>query len=544
MQSLCRRALTLAAAPFVAFLMLAAGLAVMAEPARADDDTGWTFATANGRRLDVQNGNTGNGVFIVANTAPGHHQDWSLAPLGDGEFQVVNNATGKCLTETFPMTQGSCGGASQEWHFRPVTGKTNTFMLVRSNNDRCLDIVQNAQYSDAWTQVYGCNGSTAQEWIVPADKQPEAMELATEYYANLCSTNISTCSWTETSEGEPRALPREKASSVWFNDTSENVSQIFTIVYRSGWSQSFSSGVSTSVGVTNPIQAMITAQLSGTVTYQSDESEINGMVAVVPPQQYGWVDFAAVAKDVTGTWTFDRGGFPWTTEGTVTVPVVDTPVGSTMYVAHTGPNPPGATPPEDDGEPAVQTFATSATGTLDLPPGTQVAAHENGIEITDSDGRRILTMQPGKLTDTAGVTHEYDFSVNGNTVTQTIEGATGDTIVGTESMPIVTVGPGVLPSSALKTGARSKAPAVVLNDDYPISACDENGDGRCDEAERKKYEEELEAAEEWTECVGKAAIATGVAGAFAGAFGGPGAIVGGLAGWAGGAAGGMIVCSF
>ncbi|MFD0431894.1 hypothetical protein ACFQ60_46050 [Streptomyces zhihengii] len=88
------------------------------------------------------------------------------------------------------------------------------------------------------------------------------------------------------------------------------MSQIFTTIYHSGWSQSFTSGVSTSVGVSVPMQAMVSAQLSGTVTYQSNESEINGVVVVVPPQQYGWVDFAAVAKQVTGIWTFDKGGFP------------------------------------------------------------------------------------------------------------------------------------------------------------------------------------------------------------------------------------------
>ncbi|MFV2174277.1 RICIN domain-containing protein [Actinomadura sp. LOL_016] len=538
MRSHPRRVLHLIAAPLVALLLLAAGAVSAAQADESNDGDGWTFATANGRRLDVQNGNTGDGVFIVANNTPGHHQDWRLIPLGHGEFQVANNTTGKCLTETFPLTQRSCSNTGQEWHFRPVNGKPNTFTLVRRNNDRCLDIVQNAQYSDAWTQVHGCNGSTAQEWTVPAAKQPEAMKLATDYYAHRCSTDVSTCSWNQTSEGEPEVLPREKASSVWYNDTSEKVSQIFTTVYHSGWSQSFSTGLSTSLGVTTPVQTMISAQLSGTVTYQSDESEINGVVVVVPPQQYGWVDFAAVAKKITGTWTFDKGGFPWTTDGTVTVPVVDSPAGSTMYVAHTGPNPPGATPPAEGGSGGPQTFATNVTSTFDLPPGTDLAPHGDGVKLTDAEGRPILTMRPGKVTDTQGRTHEYDISVSGNTLTQTIEGASGETIEGTETMPVVTVGPGTFPTPGLRGST-----AAAL-DDYPVEACDENDDGRCDEEEKKKYEEHLKEVDDWAKCTAQWTIGTAITGTAAGAILGPGAVAGGLAGLIGGGAAGIVVCSF
>lgn len=197
------RARYLLSAPFTALVVLISGTVTSvfasAQMAVAADTTGqvgaaadgdaWTFTTPNGRRLDVQNGNTRDGAFVVANNTPGHHQDWQLIPLAHGEFRITNTATGKCLSEALPMHQLSCDQSDQsaqdrlKWHFRPVAGKTGTFTLVRSNNIHCLDIMNNAQYSDAWTQVYTCNGSGAQQWTIPVSKQAEAMKLATDYYA-------------------------------------------------------------------------------------------------------------------------------------------------------------------------------------------------------------------------------------------------------------------------------------------------------------------------------------------------------------------------
>ncbi|WP_327591586.1 RICIN domain-containing protein [Streptomyces chartreusis] len=454
--------LRLLAAPFITLLTLtagAAGTAQATEPSAGANSDAWTFSTTNGRRLDVQNGNTGDDVFIVANNTPGYHQDWRLIPLGNGEFEVANVATGKCLSETFPLRQQSCGKTGQQWHFRPVNGKANTFTLVRSTNDRCLDIVQGAQHPDAWTQVYGCNGTKAQEWIIPASRQPEAMRLATEYYSHLCSTNASTCSWRQASEGGPKALPREKASSVWYNDTSDRVTQVFTTIYRSGWSQSFSAGVSTSVGVSLPMQAMVSSQLSATVTYHSDETEINGVAVTVPPKHYGWVDFAAVAKTVTGTWTFDKGRSPWTSDGTVTVPVVDSSAGSTMYIAHTGSAPPGATPSTGDDSTQTSTFAATTSQTFQLPAGTHLVSYKNGVKFTDNTGKTLATILPGVVEDINGTAHNINASVSGNTITQTIEGVpAGETVKGTMTPPI----------SSLASGAPtafSTSPIALLSDD-------------------------------------------------------------------------------
>ncbi|MEU1424018.1 hypothetical protein [Kitasatospora sp. NPDC005751] len=214
-------------------------------------------------------------------------------------------------------------------------------------------------------------------------------------------------------------------------DTADKVTQVFTTIYHSGWSQSFGVGLSSSVGVSVPVQAMVSTQLQTTTTYESDQSTINGIAVTVPAKNYGWVDFAAVGKKVTGTWTFDTDNQPWTTDATVTVPVINSTAGSTMYVAHTSPDQPGTTSVTSADAPAL-TMATRASFTPDLPDGT--AASQDGpntVKLVDTaTGARIGTIKPSAVVDTRGTTHPVNLTVTGNVITQTIENAPGDTIDG------------------------------------------------------------------------------------------------------------------
>lgn len=285
--------------------------------------------------------------------------------------------------------------------------------------------------------VNRCDGSADQAWTVPAEKSAEARQLSLDYYADLCSKKTSTCSWKETSEGQPEALPRVPASSTWYNDTADKVTQVFTTIYHSGWSQSFTAGISTSLGVSVPVQTMISSQLSATTTYESDSSTINGIAVTVPTKNYGWVDFAAIGKKVTGTWTFDTDNQPWTTDATVTVPVINSSAGSTMYIAHTSPNPPGSGVAAADAPP--MTMATKASFTPDLPPNTTASQDgPNTVKLTDTaTGAKVGTIKPGTVVDAKGVTHKVGVTVTGTTVTQTIEDAPGDTIDGSMTMPAV-----------------------------------------------------------------------------------------------------------
>jgi hypothetical protein len=112
------RALTV----LIAVLGVTLGLTAHAGVAQAADDCSGlsclTFTSVNsGLNLDVQNGNTGDGVFIVTNAAPGYHQMWEARLQGsDSSFIIVNGATGKCIETGVPLRQQPCSGASaQRW---------------------------------------------------------------------------------------------------------------------------------------------------------------------------------------------------------------------------------------------------------------------------------------------------------------------------------------------------------------------------------------------------------------------------------------------
>ncbi|MFC4517237.1 RICIN domain-containing protein [Streptomyces ehimensis] len=438
-----RRVGRLLVVPSTVTALLGPALALTATPAAAAAATpadAYTFTNGNGT-LNATGNNDGNQISVTPDGT--NYQNFRLIKLGDpGQFNIANTSSGKCVYATQPATQKSCGQDGEQWHFRPVDGKPNTFGIVRrddrSGTEWCMDNRGGLHLWGILAQPNACNGSASQEWTVPASKAAEARSLALDYYADLCSKKTSTCSWTQKSEGQPEALPRQPASSVWYNDTGDKVTQVFTTIYHSGWSQSFGVGLSSSVGVSVPVQAMVSTQLQSTTTYQSDESTINGIAVTVPSKNYGWVDFAAIGKKVTGTWTFDTDNQPWTTDATVTVPVINSAAGSTMYVAHTSPNQPGTANVTSADAPAL-TMATKASFTPDLPDGT-IASQDgpNKLKLTDTvTGKTIGTIKPSAVVDTKGTTHSVGLTVSGNVVTQTIENAPGDTIDGSMTMPAV-----------------------------------------------------------------------------------------------------------
>ncbi|MFD9569171.1 RICIN domain-containing protein [Streptomyces sp. NPDC059982] len=429
-----------AALALLAPVVAAAGPASAAATAAATD--AYTFTNPDGTLNATGNGD-GNQISVTPDGT--NYTNWRLIKLSaPGTFNLASTSSGKCVYASQPAVQQSCGKDGEQWHFRPVDGKPNTFGIVRrdegSGTEYCMDNRGGLHLWGILAQPNPCNGGASQEWTVPASKAAEAKGLALDYYADLCARKTSTCSWTEKSEGQPEVLPRQPASSVWFNDTNGTMKQVFTTIYHSGWAQSYSAGVSTSVGVTTPVQAMIANQLSATQTYQSDETTVNGIAIDVPAKNYGWVDFAAVGKKVTGTWTFNTDNQPWTTDATVTVPVINSAAGSTMYVAHTGAEAPGSGAGGSDVKPAV--LARTATGAMDVPAGATLTARDGGVRVSDAGGATIATVQPGSVTDTAGTTHKVTLAVTGNTVTQTIEGVTGDTVTGTITPPTFSLGTG------------------------------------------------------------------------------------------------------
>lgn len=465
----------LIAAPSVALLMLATGVIATATTAQAADSSAWTFTNPNGTLNATGNGD-GNQISVTPDGT--NYTNWRLIKLGDpGTFNIASTSSGKCISAYQPAVQQSCGQDHEQWHFRPVDGKPNTFGIVRrddsSGTEYCMDNRGGLHLWGILAQSNACNGSASQEWTVPASKADEAKKLALDYYADLCSKKTSTCSWTQKSEGQPEVLPRQPASSVWYNDTGTTMKQVFTTIYHSGWSQAFSAGLSSSIGVSTPVQAMISSQLTATTVYTSDETTINGIAVDVPSKSYAWVDFAAVGKKVTGTWTFDTDNQPWTMDATVTVPVVNSTAGSTMYVARTSTDPSGSSGSTTSPDVKPQTFATTTTKTFSLPAGSQVTSSNGTVTATDTDGT-VATILPTTLKDTNGTTHKVGLTVSGNTVTQTIEGITGDTITGTMSPPVFSVrAAAAAPAAAKKTLMKT---AAMMR---PTAAGDKRGRMNC-----------------------------------------------------------------
>ncbi|MCQ8771128.1 RICIN domain-containing protein [Streptomyces telluris] len=452
-----KRAAKLFTAPAAALALLLPVLAVTATPAAAAATDAYTFTNTDGT-LNATGNRDGNQISVTPDGT--NYTNWRLIKLSaPGTFNIASTSSGKCIYASQPAVQQSCGKDGEQWHFRPVDGKPNAFGIVRrddsSGTEYCMDNRGGLHLWGILAQPNACNGSASQEWTVPASKAAEAKGLALDYYADLCAKKTSTCSWTQKSEGQPEVLPRQPASSVWYNDTSGTMKQVFTTIYHSGWAQSYSVGLSSSVGVSTPVQAMIANQLTATQTYQSDETTVNGIAIDVPSKHYGWVDFAAVGKKVTGTWTFNTDNQPWTTDATVTVPVINSAVGSTMYVARTSTDAPGSGTSSTDVKPAA--LAKTAKATMDVPAGGKLTAHNGSVQVSDAGGSTIATVQPGTVTDTNGTTHKVSLSVDGNTVTQTVEGVTGDTITGTITPPTYSLGGGT--SAAAEKAVKSMTSA-------------------------------------------------------------------------------------
>ncbi|MEV7547846.1 DUF6861 domain-containing protein, partial [Streptomyces sp. NPDC089915] len=207
---------------------------------------------------------------------------------------------------------------------------------------------------------------------------------------------------------------------------------------------------------------MISSQLSATQTYTSDETTINGIAVDVPAKNYAWVDFAAVGKKVTGTWTFNTDNQPWTADATVTVPVVNSTAGSTMYIARTSTGTPGSDTGTTAADVAPQVLARTESADLEVPAGATATVDNDTVRLTDGSGRNIATVRPGIVREPNGATHKVALTLAGKRLTQTIEGVAGDTVTGTVTPPTISVRDGLPTAPAAKTAA-SMSPTGLID---------------------------------------------------------------------------------
>ncbi|MFF8308417.1 RICIN domain-containing protein [Streptomyces lydicus] len=342
--AVCCTALGIAAAPAVAAPHARSG------SAPALDKLTFT-SLSNGRNLDVQNGNTGDGAYIVTNSTPGYHQTWHLnVDKSDSSFTIVNNDTGKCVDLAWltpALRQQTCrGAASQKWYLQPVGAAKDTFMIRHQGDNTCLDLLMGANYDDAWTDQYTCNNTRPQQWTTGPATALDAWNLAVDHAAKQCQKDTATCSWATRAESPAAPLPKVCASSVWFNNTGDTVQQGFAVTDTSGWQNSIGVDMGTQIAASagtpgggTELQTTVSSTLHATHVWEGSRAVNNQVTVNVPTKQYGWVTLSELAKKVTGTWTFDTTGFPWTADDTITVPLKDDPSGgATLYIANTSPN--------------------------------------------------------------------------------------------------------------------------------------------------------------------------------------------------------------
>ncbi|WP_157856357.1 RICIN domain-containing protein [Actinacidiphila yeochonensis] len=344
--TISRRVLAVLVAAACVVLGLAASTATAVPRQAADVSTLGQItlqSVSNGRALDVQNGTPGAGSILVTNSAPGYDESWHVGAEGsDASFTVVNNTTGECVDSGLPLRQQPCDGrASELWYFQPIAGSAqHAFMIRHEGDSNCLDLWYNAQYDDAWTDSYGCNGSTAQQWVLPATAYQSAWNLAVDHAATQCQGTPSSCSWTATAQSPAAPLPTVCVSPVWYNATSAPVPWTFSINNTTGWASTigFSLTSELTAGTAAALQAKVSTTVSGSTTLNISQTLGNSLTLTVPTAQYGWVALSELATQITGDWTFDTQGFPWTADDTVTVPLTTDPSGAaSIYVARTSP---------------------------------------------------------------------------------------------------------------------------------------------------------------------------------------------------------------
>jgi hypothetical protein len=173
----------------IAGLLLAAaaiaGLTAAAAPARADAATHLFFNTA------MQDS---NGVWRFANLCleadPGPDfayrvamqpcdlsnnpaQRWQAIAVSNGVYKFVNEAVGWCLyTDTrfdgSPIALWDCSAniSNTRWAWSGILGLQTLESRISGTTGHCLDIPGGQLLAGRWMQLYGCNGTAAQKFII------------------------------------------------------------------------------------------------------------------------------------------------------------------------------------------------------------------------------------------------------------------------------------------------------------------------------------------------------------------------------------------
>lgn len=297
---------------------------------------------SNNQQLDVQN--YMDIPVISVNPVPGNSQTWRVnTSSSDGSFAIANTTTGKCVDVSYAgynLRQQPCDGrATEQWYFQPVAGSAQNAFRVRAVSDNLCLSVQIPPGTDNLVYTMTCDNSQYQQWTLPAQASTVARDSAITYAAHRCAKDSSTCSWNTISQQKPGLLPEVCVSQVWHNSTTDSIPWKFTLNTSTGWATKVGGSFSTSFTAGSdllPLKAQLTTTITAEVSMDLRQDLGNTLDITVHPNDYGWVSLSELATQVTGTWTFDAQGFPWTVDDTVTVPLKTAPhIGASIYNAHT-----------------------------------------------------------------------------------------------------------------------------------------------------------------------------------------------------------------
>jgi len=147
--------------------------------------------------LQPVNNSTAQGVAIVQ--LPCNHtsaQEWIYINVGGGGFHLENAMSQLCLdarggaANRTPVQQWTCNGISNEnWEPEVNTkgGGAPLISRVSGTNGYCLDIPGGQQMAGLAMQIYRCNGTVSQSWMLTPDgslvvpnviNQPESAAIA------------------------------------------------------------------------------------------------------------------------------------------------------------------------------------------------------------------------------------------------------------------------------------------------------------------------------------------------------------------------------
>ncbi|MFI6449890.1 hypothetical protein [Kitasatospora sp. NPDC050543] len=297
--------------------------------------------------LTFQGLSSNNGTTPVISTDPtGATGTWRLNPTpgsGGGTFSLLNLGTNKCIepwSSTGLHEQPCSGGESQKWFLQPLGGGTGSgrgFMIRHNSSYSCLNA--NGWASGSYVTLGGCGTANPyQEWkFITQTQSSLADTLAVTFASHRCQGYSFTCYWTEQSESAPAHLPAKCISDVWYNDFDAPFNYTFTKTKMRGWQNSwgFTLTQELETGALSELVAKVKVSLAVRFDqlWSGQDTTTNSVTVPAQPHKYNYIALDTLAETVTGNFTFDVGGMPWTAYTTLTVPLKDSPGDTSYYMA-------------------------------------------------------------------------------------------------------------------------------------------------------------------------------------------------------------------